>query len=95
MKIKVSLYQPKRYARWECHLEKEVHKLIGDCLYFSGATKEEAIQSAVTYLESKEIAIDEIEIVSEKALMLSAQEQAIKSYREKGRNMPTETYLWG
>ncbi|EAO9850584.1 hypothetical protein AW945_20875 [Salmonella enterica] len=95
MKIKASLYQPKRYARWECHLEKDIHKLIGDCLYFSDATKEEAIQSAVSYIESKGIVIGEFEIVSEKALVLSAQEQALKSYREKGGNMPIETYLWG
>ncbi|HAG2526422.1 TPA: hypothetical protein G8V58_004608, partial [Salmonella enterica] len=55
----------------------------------------EAIQSAVSYIESKGIVIGEFEIVSEKALVLSAQEQALKSYREKGGNMPTETYLWG
>lgn len=61
MNINVSLYQPKRYTRWECHLDKEVHQLIGDCLYFTGWTKEEAI----------------------------------KSYREKGGDMPTDTYLWG
>ncbi|EBG8282932.1 hypothetical protein FJL53_22370 [Salmonella enterica subsp. enterica] len=95
MNINVSLYQPKRYTRWECHLDKEIHQLIGDCLYFTGWTKEEAIKSAVTYLESKGIVVNNVEIVSEKALLLSSQEQALKSYREKGGDMPTDTYLWG
>lgn len=95
MNINITLYQPKRYARWECHLEKEIHQLIGDCLYFTGMTKEDAIKSARNFLESKGITVDSFVIVKETALVLSAQEQALKSYREKGGDMPADIYLWG
>lgn len=95
MDIKVQLYQPKRYARWECHIEKAIHLIMGDCLYFTGDTREAAIEAMKDYLTARGVEVGNVIIEKETALYYSASEQALNSYREKGGDMPADTYLNG
>lgn len=95
MDIRVSLYQPKRYTPWQCHTDKNVHRIMGDCLHFSGNTKEEAIEAMKKHLTELGVEVGNVIIEKETALYYSAQEQALISYREKGGDLPADMYLNG